>query len=75
MNHKFNRNMVTVTSVASLMAPYSQCMTIMMKTVIIADEYILMVFGLWLGYSILGMQIVTVDKCIDWCMIQNTSHS
>ena len=31
---------------------------------IIADEYILTVFGLWLGYSILGMKIVTVDKCI-----------
>ena len=31
---------------------------------IIADEYILMVFGLWLGYSILGMKTVTVDKCI-----------
>ena len=23
-----------------------------------------MMFGLWLGYSILGMKIVTVDKCI-----------
>ena len=31
---------------------------------IIADEYILMVFGLWLRCSILGMKIVTVDKCI-----------
>ena len=31
---------------------------------IIADEYILMVFGLWLGYSILGMKTVSVDKCI-----------
>ena len=31
---------------------------------IIADDYILMVFGLWLGYSSLGMKTVTVDKYI-----------
>ena len=23
-----------------------------------------MMFGLWLGYNILGMKIVTADKCI-----------
>ena len=29
---------------------------------IIADDYIIIVFGLWLGYSSLGMKIVTVEK-------------
>ena len=50
------------------MVPYSQeiPMTIMMMTTVVltAEEYILMVFGLWLGYSILWMKIVTIDKCI-----------
>ena len=31
---------------------------------IIADWCILIAFGLWLGYSILGMNIITVDKYI-----------
>ena len=37
---------------------------------IIADQYILMVYGLWLGYSILGMKTVTFDKYI-WLGIQH----